>query len=359
LLDGLPDADTAAEAAEARRLPLDYPFADKPAPGAAIPVADGVLWLRHPLPFVLDHINTWALRDGDGWTLVDTGVRAPPTMEAWETVLAGPLEGRPVKRVIVTHMHPDHVGLAGWLTRRFDCRLWMSRLEYVTCRLLAADTGREAPEDGVRFYRAAGWSEAQIEGYRKRFGGFGRGVHHLPESFRRLTDGEVVEIDGKPWRVVMGNGHSPEHACLWRESDGVLISGDQVLPRISSNVSVWPTEPDADPLSDWLASIQKLRAALPSDLLVLPSHGEPFRGLHTRLDALERGHEKSLVRLLRHLATPRRAVDVFGALFARPIGDDLLGMATGEGLAHLNCLRNRGLAAAEPDAEGVIWWRAA
>src|SRR5262249_11753154 len=159
-----------------------------------------------------DHINVWALRDGDGWTLVDTGVRMPAVKEAWEAALAGPLGGRPVKRVICTHMHPDHVGLAGWLTEKFDCRLWMTRLEYITCRVLAADAGREAPEEGVRFYRAAGWTEAQIGGYRKRFGGFGRGVHHLPDSYRRIVDGEFIEIDGRAWRVVGGNGHSPEHA---------------------------------------------------------------------------------------------------------------------------------------------------
>jgi glyoxylase-like metal-dependent hydrolase (beta-lactamase superfamily II) len=348
-----------AEAQAARRVPLDYPFPNTPQPGEAIAVADGVLWLRLPLPFILDHINVWALRDGDGWTLVDTGVRMAPCMEAWEAALAGPLEGKPVKRVLVTHMHPDHVGLAGWLTRRFDCRLWMTRLEYMTCRVLAADTGREAPEDGVRFYRAAGWNDDQIEGYRKRFGGFGRGVHHLPESYRRIVDGETIEIDGKPWRVVTGNGHSPEHACLYRESDKTLISGDQVLPRISSNVSVWPTEPEADPLADWLDSLAKLKATFPADALVLPSHGEPFRGLHLRLDGLATGHEKSLTRLLRSIATPKRAIDVFGSLFARPIGEDLMGMATGEGLAHLNCLKNRGQATCEADEAGVVWWRAA
>ena len=357
--DGLPDSDTVADASETRRVPLVYPFAEKPEPGAAIEVAPGVLWLRLPLPFVLNHINVWALRDGEGWTLADTGVRSKDCMAAWDAALEGPLQGRPVKRVICTHMHPDHVGLAGWLPNRFDCRLWMTRLEYMTCRVLVADTGRPAPEDGVRFYRAAGWSEAQIEAYQTRFGGFGKAVHHLPDSYRRLSEGEVVRIGDNDWRVVIGNGHSPEHACLWSEALGVLISGDQVLPKISSNVSVWPTEPDADPLSDWLASLAKLKREIPADALVLPSHGEPFRGLHDRLDALTRGHEKSLIRLHRMLATPRRVVDTFGALFARPIGDDLIGMASGEAGAHLNCLLGRGQAIVEPDDAGVLWWRAA
>nr|WP_255500790.1 MBL fold metallo-hydrolase [Caulobacter sp. 17J80-11] len=336
-----------------------YPFDRRPEPGEAIEVADGVLWLRLPLPFALDHINVWALRDGEGWTVVDTGVASSACKDAWRDALSGPLQGRPVTRVICTHMHPDHVGLAGWLVRKFDCRLWMTRLEYMICRVLVADTGREAPEEGVRFYRACGWSAEQLEGYRARFGGFGKGVHPLPDGYRRIEDGDSIQIDGRAWRVVVGDGHSPEHACLWRAEDGVLISGDQVLPKISSNVSVWPTEPEADPLSDWLASLAKLKREIPADALVLPSHGDPFRGLHDRLDALTRGHERSLERLQRMLKEPKRATDVFGALFARAIGDDMLGMATGESVAHLNCLERRGRVVRELDDNGVLWWRAA
>ena len=282
----------------------------------------------------------------------------PDAKAAWEAALAGPLAGRPVRRVICTHMHPDHVGLAGWLCERFDAPLWMSRLEYVTCRMLVADTGRPAPEAGVRFYRAAGWDEAQIEDYRRRFGGFGKAVSPLPDAYGRLEHGQALEIGGRPWRVVVGDGHSPEHACLYREEDGVFIAGDQVLPKISSNVSVWPTEPDADPLGDWLESIARLRRQVAADVLVLPSHGEPFTGLHARLDALARGHEVSLARLRRTLREPRRAVDVFASLFARPVGPSLLGMATGESLAHLNHLVRRGHAVRETDAQGVWWWRA-
>lgn len=354
--DGAPDELLV----DSPRAPLSYPFAEPPEPGQAVEVADGVLWLRQPLPFELDHINVWAIRDGEGWTVVDTGVRTPAAKAAWEQAFAGPLEGLPVTRVICTHMHPDHVGLAGWLTRRFDCPFWMTRLEYFSCRMLVADTGREAPEDGARFYHAVGWTDAQIEHWRSRFGGFGKAVHTMPDSYRRMSDGDVFQIGGKDWRVVVGNGHSPEHACLYRDEDKLLISGDQVLPKISSNVSVWPTEPEADPLSDWMNSLDKLQRELPEDALVLPSHGLPFHGLHTRLHSLRRGHERSLDRLERSLADePKRAVDVFGSLFARKIGDDLIGMATGESLAHLNCLKERGRAVSETDGDGVVWWRAA
>jgi glyoxylase-like metal-dependent hydrolase (beta-lactamase superfamily II) len=354
------DGSLAAEAPAEPRPTLIYPFADQPtlAPGEVFEVAPGVFRLRLFLPFALDHINVWALRDGETWTVVDTGLNMPASIAAWEAALSGPLGGKPVSRVVVTHMHPDHVGLAGWFTRTWGCPLHMTRLEYMTCRVLAADTGRPAPEEGVDFYRAAGWGEAQLEAYRSRFGGFGRGLQALPDSYRRIEDGDRLVIGGADWRVVVGCGHSPEHACLLREADAVMISGDQVLPRISSNVSVWPTEPEADPLGDWLASLAKLEREIPETALVLPSHGEPFYGVLDRLKALARGHERSLERLLRTLAEPRRVVDVFGALFARPVGDDLVGMATGEAMAHLNHLKRRGLAEAEPRAGGATLWRA-
>jgi glyoxylase-like metal-dependent hydrolase (beta-lactamase superfamily II) len=247
--------------------------------------------------------------------------------------------------------------MSGWLTRQHDCRLWTTRLEYITCRMLVADTGREAPVDGVRFYRSAGWDDAALEHYRARFGGFGKAVHALPDSYRRVVDGEDLMIGGTLWRAVIGRGHSPEHLCLYAPALSALISGDQVLPRISSNVSVFPTEPDADPLREWLESLAAIKERVPDDVLVLPSHNEPFRGLHARLEALIDGHERRLARVLEELAQPKRAVDVFGALFRRPVGLEMLGMATGESIAHLNCLLGRGVALREPDAAGVLWYR--
>ena len=241
---------------------LRYPFASAPAAGETQAVAPGVLWLRMPLPMAgLNHINLWALADGAGWTLADTGMHTAPTQENWQRVLAGALEGKPVSRVICTHMHPDHIGMAGWLTREHQCRLWTTRLEYITCRMLVADTGRPAPEDGVRFYRAAGWDEEGVAHYRERFGGFGKAVFTLPDSYRRVQDAEEILIGSYTWQAVIGRGHSPEHLCLYCPALQVLISGDQVLPRITPNVSVFPSEPDADPLTDWLESLAVHRAA--------------------------------------------------------------------------------------------------
>lgn len=341
---------------------LAYPCDPAPEAGQAKEVAPGLWWIRMRLPFALNHINLWALRDkdgaGEGWALVDTGIGGAVTATAWQELFAGPLAGR-ITRVFITHMHPDHIGMAGWITRKFGCRMWISRLEYLSCRALISDTGREAPDDALSFYRRAGWSEEALETYRTRFGGFGKMIHTLPDSYRRLHDGETITIGQDAWRVVMGNGHSPEHACLYCPERRLLISGDQVLPGISSNVSVFPTEPDADPLSGWLASLDKLQREVPDDVLVLPAHNQPFRGLHARLEQLRCSHHDTLDRLRQALAEPRRAVDVFGALFARPITADqvLLGLATGEALADLNYLVGRGEVRATLEDDGCLWYQ--
>jgi glyoxylase-like metal-dependent hydrolase (beta-lactamase superfamily II) len=346
---------------EHRKPVLDYPCGKPPQAGETREVAPGVHWIRMPMPFALTHINLWAIEDGEGWAIVDSGLHTPETIAAWQAVLAGPLGGRPVTRIFATHMHPDHMGMAGWFTRAFNCRLWMTRLEYLTCRVLVADTGREAPEDGIRFYREAGWDQAALDYYRKRFGNYGKMTSPLPESYQRLQDGQVIRIGRHDWRVVTGNGHSPEHACLVCEDLKLMFSGDQVLPGISSNVSVFPTEPDADPLGDWIASLDKIRREVPNDVLVLPAHNEPFRGLHERLSHLAGSHARSLDRLREALQEPRRVVDVFSALFHRPITSSdpgQLSLATGEGRAHLNYLVHRGEAVSEfNSADGAIYYR--
>jgi glyoxylase-like metal-dependent hydrolase (beta-lactamase superfamily II) len=354
-MDGLED-----DVAPARLKPqLTYPLGEPPEAGVAREIAPGVNWVRMPLPFALKWINLWLLEDGDGWTIVDTGIAMEQTREYWRAIFEAKLDGRPVKRVICTHMHPDHMGLAGWICRKFGATLWMSRLEYITGRMLVADTGREAPEEGVAFYRAAGWDEDALDSYKVRFGGFGKAVSKVPDAYKRISDGDVIEIGGRLWCVITGNGHCPEHACLWQPELKLFISGDQVLPRISSNVSVFPTEPDGDPLADWIASCNKLLEKVPNDVLVLPAHNEPFHGLHERLQNLIDGHEKALARVLNRIRQePRRAIDLFGALFARKIGPDLIGMATGEAIAHANCLIGRGLARRTADSEGVIRYAA-
>ncbi len=337
---------------------LDYLFEAEPGngDGSAIEVAPGVLWFRMPLFASLPWINVWAIEEEGGWTIVDTGLKSAKTMDAWQAAFAGALGGAPVLRVVVTHMHPDHCGMAGWIAERFKVGLWMSRLEYLSCRLMAADTGRKAPDDGIEFYRAAGWDESAINRYKAKFGSFGEMIYPLPASYRRISDGDILRLGAREWSVVVGTGHSPEHACLYCPELKLLISGDQVLPRISSNVSVHPTEPEADPLSDWLNSLAMVNWRVPDDVLVLPAHNSPFKGLHARVDELIESHRRGLARLEDWLSEPRSVVEVFSALFSRPISSDLLGMATGEAIAHLNYLCRAGRAIRESDSAGIWRW---
>ena len=334
----------------------DYVFDAKPAPGTTMPVADGMHWLRMPLPFELEHINLWLFEDGDGWTIVDTGICDDASKDIWRSTFSGTMSGRPVTRVIATHLHPDHLGCAGWLTRRFETELWMTREEYMLGRLLVADTGKQAPEEAIRFYAAAGFSEEALQAYRSRFGFFGRMVARLPEAYVRIHENDRLAIGERSWRVLIGRGHSPEHACLYCEDQNLLISGDQVLPTISANVSVWPTEPAANPLQHWLESLAALRRQVPADVLVLPAHGRPFRGAHERIDAIAAEHGRRLERLHEHLDEPRRAVDVFGVLYRRRVPASHQVMATGEAIAHLHYLVGNGDAVAQQDAAGVTWY---
>ena len=332
---------------------MHYPLDDVPAPGQTLPIADDVAWLRMPLPFMLGHINLWLLDDGDALTVVDTGLNTRETQDHWQRLL----RGRHVNRIVVTHMHPDHVGSAGWLHEHYRAPLHMTRAEYLMCRVLVADTGQPAPQDGVDFYRAAGFDAEALARYKERFGGFGKAVYTLPQSFYRLQDGDVLDIGERAWRVVTTSGHCPEHASLFDEHGGLFIAGDQILPTISSNVSVWPTEPDADPMGFWLESCRKLQRLLDDDVLVLPSHGKPFRGAPGRLQALIDEHEDNFDALLDLCREPQRAVDTFGALFKSRITDGNLIMATGEAVAHLNHLVRLDRLAREPDDDGVYFYR--
>jgi len=339
--------------------PIRYPLEGRPRDGTLMEILPGLHWLRLPLPFQLSHINVWLIREGDGWALVDTGLFTRTTRSLWNGLLEDTLGGEPLTRVIVTHLHPDHSGCAGWLAERFGVQLWMTRAEYLLCRILIADTGKPAPGAGIRFYRAAGFPQRAMEAYAEHFGGFGRVVAPMPESYHRLLQGQTVPIGEFNWQILVGHGHSPEHACLYDAERNVLIAGDQILPTISPNVSVYPTEPDADPLADWFDSIDRFKERLPDDVLVLPAHGKPFTGAHTRLEQLREEHRQGLDSLRALCREPRRAVDVFPALFKSDISDSNLLMAAGEALSHLHYLEYRGEILREADADGVDWYRMA
>lgn len=318
---------------------LHYPWPQAPAGGKVREVADGVFWLRMPLPFRLDHINLYLLRDGDAWVAVDTGMNTEQTFEVWEQVFTGVFAGQPLRAVLCTHFHSDHAGVAGWLAERFRCPVYMTEREYQSLYVKVPE-GDAPGWDFIDYYLKAGFSPEQAgEMYRTIQNGHFRPLHF--NSYRRLRDGDRLRIGNRDWQVVVGRGHSPEHACLYAEADALLISGDQVLPRITSTVGVHASEPDGDPLRDWLASIEHLRH-LPDNVLVLPAHERPFFNLHTRLDQLAAHHRAHLARLLACCDEPRSALELMAELFPKLSGrfDEL--MALGETLAHANYLMAEG-----------------
>lgn len=339
---------------------IQYEYDFQPDVGEAVDILPGIKWLRLPLPFLLGHINVWLLQDDEkagSWAIVDTGINSTATRDVWENAIHQYLDDAPVSRVFVTHLHPDHVGCAGWLCERSNVDLYMSRDEYLLCRLLVSDTGMPAPDEGQRFYRAAGYSDDNLNRYVEMFGGFGRMVSPLPQSYQRLHEGLDLKIGGRDWQVIIGKGHSPEHACLFCPELNVLISGDQILPTISSNVSVFPTEPGDNPLADWFESLHRLQKILPEDVLVLPAHGKPFRGAKTRLQALIGEHEAGLDALRKLCRKPQRVIDVFPALFKSKITDNNLMMATGEAIAHLSYLWYAGEVQIVREEDGVRWYQ--
>lgn len=323
---------------------LDYPLGDTlPATGQALAIAPGVKWVRMGLPFALDHINLWLVRDSqdgrEGWTIVDCGITSEPTREAWEQVFANELDGLPVLRVIVTHMHPDHIGLAAWLTERWNCRLWISATDFNAARLASTSTTGFGGGSAALFMASHGLTDPEsMEKIKARSNYYASMVPVVPASFRRLLDGDTIRIGAHDWRCIVGYGHAPEHMSLHCAGLGLLISGDMVLPRISTNVSVIDLEPEANPLPLYLASIEKLRA-LPTDTLVLPSHGRPFRGLHTRIDQLKAHHDERFAELMQACArAPVSAADALDVLFKRKLDLHQTTFAMGESIAHLNAL---------------------
>jgi len=325
-----------------------------PNPGTTVEVAPGVRWLRMPLPFELDHINLWLLEDGEGWTIVDTGVGNSATRELWEDVVRSALGARPVHRVIVTHYHPDHAGNAAWLCERFGVDLWMTRGEFLTVHAVHNGVASYSPGANADLFRAHGLDARRVTLLSQRGDLYRSLVPGFPISHRRLTGGAEVSIGGRNWRVIIGYGHAPEHAALWCEATGVLISGDMLLPRISTNVAVRPIDPGGNPLGLFLESIRAYRE-LGADALVLPSHGLPFRGAATRVAALEAHHAERLEALAAACAeAPRSALDALPILFRRSLGDGQIFFAMGEAIAHLHFLYHAGLATRSVDADGVI-----
>jgi glyoxylase-like metal-dependent hydrolase (beta-lactamase superfamily II) len=317
---------------------LRYPYSEPPVEGAAIEVAPGILWMRLPLPMALDHVNVYALRDGDGWAVVDTGFDSRRSRAIWGHLLAGPMQGLPVTKVIVTHHHPDHVGLAGWFMER-GAELITTRTAWLMARMLVLDEQERPTAETLDFWCAAGMAPdilAQRSGERPF--NFADMVAPLPLGFSRIRAGDVLRIGGRDWDVRIGHGHAPEHATLWCRDADLVIGGDQLLPSISPNLGVYATEPMADPVTDWIESCTHMARFARADQLVLPGHKLPFTGLPDRLHQLIENHHGALTRLRAHLRSPRVATDCFQPLFKRTIDAGTYGLALVETVAHLNHL---------------------
>lgn len=345
---------------------LVYPLADTlPGDGGKFDLGNGVFWVRMPLPFALNHINLWLIRDRfeerEGWTLIDCGIATDAIRERWEKVFASELDGLPILRILCTHTHPDHVGLADWIQRRFDAPLWMTPAEYATGRVLSARRDDGEVENSVAHFRRNGIAEGPLlEAIRQRNAHyFPSLVPSMPRSFRRLYDGQWLSIGDHRWQVIIGTGHSPEHASLYSPDAKLLISGDMLLPRISTNTAVWEIEPDSNPVDWYLASIARFEACDP-DTLVLPSHGKPFRKLHTRIRQQREHHAERLAMVLAEVSDgPRCATDIMPVMFGRDFDTHQTTFAMGESLAHLHSLWHRGVLRRRTDADGVIRFRLA
>jgi len=339
---------------------LHYPLGDSLAPsGGTLTVAPGVKWIRMSLPFALNHINLWLLRDCidgvEGWSIVDCCIHRDEAKAQWESIFANELEGSPVLRVIVTHMHPDHIGLAHWLCERWNVRLWISATDYNVARLGCLGPTGFGGDRAAEFFASHGLNSPEaVEQIKGRTGYFPSLVPSVPPQYRRLMDGMLLNIGGRAWRCISGYGHAPEHIALHCAELNVLMGGDMMLPRISTNVSVYEQEPESNALALFLDSIDRFRE-LPENTLVLPSHGKPFTGLHTRITQLHDHHRDRLAEVMEACtARPCSAADILPVMFRRPLDMHQTTFAMGEAVAHLHALWFDGSLRRTVDAQGVF-----
>ena len=322
---------------------LDFPHRTAPDFGEVQEIADGVLWSKIPLPYQLDHVNIYLVRDTGGWAVIDTGIRTDAALAAWHHLFDTALAGVTISKVIVTHFHPDHIGLAGWLCDRFDAPLLASLSTYMTSRVLSLSSNEAAVRNRFDFYVRHGMSEEEAGVVAIQGGDYLRRVAELPATYLRLLADDTLQIGQRSFRVLSADGHAPEQIMLYCERDRLLFAADQVLERITPNVSVSPVEPSGDPLGHFLRSLRRLRDDLPADVLVLPGHRRPFRGLHQRTIELEAHHEERCDRIRAACAeTPRTVADLVPLLFPRRLDPHQMGFAFSETLAHTNRLLRRG-----------------
>ena len=329
---------------------LQYPFPEVPGPGTTVEVAPGIHWLSMPLPFQLDHINLWLAEDDDGWTIIDTGIGNAETRALWEKILGSKV----VKRVLVTHYHPDHAGNAAWLCQRYGVELWMTQGEYLTAHAVRTSSAGYTTDAVLAVFRKNGLDQQRAAGMGGRGNRYAALVPEFPLSYRRIIESDKIQIGKHRWRAIVGHGHAPEHLSLYSKDLNTLIAGDMLLSTISTNVSVWSIDPEGDPLRLFLESIDRYRD-LPADVLVLPSHGKPFRGAHERVRQLEQHHQDRFKDVEKSLEeNPKSAAELLSVLFRRPLDAHQTFFAMGEAIAHLHYLYYAGRAKRAQGDDGIM-----
>jgi len=315
-----------------------------PAPGQFAEVAEDIYALNVAVPFKgLRQVALWLLRGPEGWTMIDCGWGDPETRAAITNAFDTLLGDEPLVRLIVTHFHPDHMGNCRWICDRWGIVPHVTRAEWFAAKCSERLMYIDDLDAQARFFEAHAIDQALLARYQAEFILYDRGVAVSP-AHQCLRDGQTLTFGGTTWEVLAGAGHSPEMATFYSAERRIYISADQVLPRISSNVGVNHWEPAADPLKDFLHSLAVIADKVPSDALVLPSHGDPFRDAPARIRNLARHHEDRLDQLMADFdgQKPRTAGACMATLFGKKLDGTQIGFAAGETIAHLNHLVERG-----------------
>lgn len=334
-----------------------YPFEQPPQINRLQEIAPRIYWLRLAMPFKLDHINLWLIEEDSCWTLIDTGPDTATSKTNWLEIFSNQLKGKPIEKIICTHAHPDHIGLAGWIGEQQSAQLLMSKGEFEFYHQLFADIKHTSLAQVKQFYQSAGASDKQVKNYLKHIQGFRKMISPMPSIYQQLQNNDRIKLGNYQWQIHIGKGHSPEHICLFCDELNMFISGDQLLPTISSNISVWPTEPNADPMSDFLATCHDFNKVINNQTLILPAHGLPFHGGVNRLNTLLEDAEKDLNKLYEFCQQPRKVSDVFPILFKVEINVSNVMLAYGEALANLNYLYVQGKIMVTSDENNINYYQ--
>ena len=317
---------------------LDYPFSKRPADGQTLKVAPNIYWLRMPLPIALNHINLWLLEGDEGWTIVDSGMATEESKTVWKNIFTNVFKTKPLEKIVITHMHLDHSGLAGWLTNEWDIEPYFTKKEFNETLKISKGMNPEQQKITLDYYKKCGYDEESQQHFIERIGYRKTLVTNLKSNFQELKDQQTPQLSDGIWKIILAEGHSPAHACLYSEQKNVFICGDVLLPRITPNVSVNPAHPDSNPLRDWLESLEKIKQSIPHDVLVLPSHGYPYQGAHRRIEAIVNNHHEKLDRIYQYIDEPKSVTELFPILFDSKINQHTLVLAVGETMSHLNYL---------------------